>query len=177
MALENYDRWLAALLGQRAQDVRLLTTDRTALQFLLAWSMFESKCFGGFATTNKIGPMSERLINNERFAINPIDDVINHFHDRYQDPDRYRHLMHKQRSPKLERIIGTSRNHLTEVQALFFILFVVYRFRNNMFHGNKRIQTWLGYGPQIDMCTRTMQTMVSHEEERTKSMKAEEGAR
>lgn len=47
---------------------------------------------------------------------------------------------------------------------VFFVAFVVYRYRNNMFHGNKGIHSWLQYGEQIRLCTEAMQAFVSHAE-------------
>ena len=45
---------------------------------------------------------------------------------------------------------------------VFFLTFVVYRFRNNIFHGNKRVDAWLRFQPQIQDCIRVMQIMISH---------------
>jgi len=171
--MRNYDNWLAGLLGQDVADVRALTTNRTALQFLLAWTLFESKCFAGFLKKNMIGHFASRLANVEAFDTNSVREAIAHFHERYQDPDRYRNLMHQQRSPKLEGIFRKSLGDLTEADKLFLLLFVIYRFRNNMFHGNKKIQSWLRYTPQIDYCVCSMQQIISHKEGREETMRME----
>ena len=41
------------------------------------------------------------------------------------------------------------------------LLVVVYRFRNNIFHGNKGVDSWLQYRPQIEKCTNVMQHLIT----------------
>lgn len=57
MAVPHFARWFAELLGQSELEVERLLRDRTAIQFLITWSLFESKCFDGYATSNKITPL------------------------------------------------------------------------------------------------------------------------
>lgn len=44
---------------------------------------------------------------------------------------------------------------------LKLILFVVYRFRNNIFHGNKGVNSWIQYTEQIRHCVQVMKVLIS----------------
>ncbi len=72
--------------------------------------------------------------------------------------------MHKQKFARMERLLQAVPSALEPADRAFFVALVAYRFRNNMFHGNKGVQSWLRYRPQIDLCTRALQAFVSHAE-------------
>ncbi len=168
----RFEQWLATLLAQPETEVRRIVQDPTALHFLITWSLFESKCFAGFVTKIGIEPFAKRL-NDERFDSDLIAPHAAHFHARYQDPDRYRNLMHGQTSNKLDTVIRSPKDQMVAEDLIFLVAFVVYRFRNNMFHGNKRVQSWLGYREQIGLCTDAMQIFISHAEARRPSLTEE----
>jgi hypothetical protein len=52
--VNSFEKWLGGLLGQDPQKAKRLLDDRTAFEFLLTWSLFESKCFGGY-----LAPLSQ----------------------------------------------------------------------------------------------------------------------
>jgi hypothetical protein len=168
----NFEEWLANLLGQRAQDVQRLLKDETALHFLIAWSLFESKCFSGFLKLIGIETYCERLVGKERFDSETVAAQCRHFHDRYQDVNLYRHLMHKQRSPRMDAILKRAFETLTPEDKLFLLAVTIYRYRNNIFHGNKGVDSWLRYRPQIKHCIAGMQAFVDHAERLVPSLNA-----
>ncbi len=171
MALSDYDQWLAELLGQSEVEVRMLLRDETATQFLIAWALFESKCFGGFMRAEMIDDFSKRLIDKESFDGNRITHTAEHFHSRYQNKALYKNLMHGQKSQRMDELLKKSFALLSAEEKVFLVTLTTYRFRNNMFHGNKGVHSWLGFATQIDLCTNAMQAYVTHAEALAPSMK------
>jgi hypothetical protein len=159
----TFEHWLGGLLGQDEGDVHLLLEDRTALHFLIVWSLFESKCFEGFARINRIPAFSEQLVA-ETFDSSRIEAALAHFHMRYQVKERYRQLMHRQHCERMDTLVQRQLESFSEEDRVFFVALVAYRFRNNMFHGNKGVQSWLQYREQIALCTGALERFVSHAE-------------
>ena len=59
---------------------------------------------------------------------------------------------------------------------MYSVVVVVYRFRNNMFHGNKGVASWLRYREQIALCVLAMQEFIAHAEALTPTMEVPEAA-
>ena len=160
----RFDQWLGSLLGQSESEIRRIMSDDTALQFLVAWSLFESKRFPGMnVEIGKLKEYSERLAE-ENFASPTVEDIALSFHERYQDKSRRKNLMHQRTSAEFERALSAPFDALSTADRLFVVCVVVYRYRNNMFHGNKGIASWLVFKPQIRQCTQALQVFVAHEE-------------
>jgi hypothetical protein len=81
--------------------------------------------------------------------------------------------MHKQKDERLSALVKQPFAKLTADEGLYFLVFVIYRYRNNIFHGNKGVQSWLCYREQVQCCIRAMQVMVSHAERISPTMSAE----
>jgi hypothetical protein len=159
----EFETWLAKLLGQSELKIGRLLKDSTAVKFLIAWSLFESKCFDGFVKIARIDEFARRLAS-EAFDSKAIRHVLNHFYDRYQKKDRYRHLMHGQQCSRMDGLLGSQPQTFVQEDEVFFVTLVAYRFRNNMFHGSKGVQSWLQYREQIRLCTSALERFVSHAE-------------
>lgn len=160
----TFENWLAILFDQSEPEVELLLSDKAAVQFLIAWSIFESRCFSGFVNTDKIKSYAKRLIEVENFNVSLISEHTFYFHARYQEKELLNNLMHKDKSTEFEAIRNVDLLKLTPTQAAYFSTFVVYRFRNNIFHGNKGVRSWLDFTNQIRRCTLIMQQLISHAE-------------
>jgi hypothetical protein len=165
----RFDQWLGALLNQNPQETRRLLDNPAAQEFLIAWSLFESKCFDGYVKIDRIESFAQRIIEEGADACSPGDALI-HFHQRYQDNERYRQLMHGQSSPKMEALVGKPIESFQGWERFFFLAVVAYRFRNNMFHGNKGVPSWLNYAKQIQLCTTTIAHCISHAEHKRPSL-------
>ena len=160
----KFDEWLGTLLKQSPHEIRRLLDDSAAQEFLIAWSLFEAKCFDGFVKIDGVESFAKRVV--EQGADSPsLDLALSHFHQRYQDIERYRQLMHGQSSSKMDALIKKELALFQPWERLFFLAIVAYRFRNNMFHGNKGVVSWLHYSEQIRLCTATIGRFVSHAEE------------
>ncbi|UCE48372.1 MAG: hypothetical protein JSW47_22595 [Phycisphaerales bacterium] len=156
-----FDQWFAKYLKQDPVEVKRLLNDKTATRFLIAWSLFESRCFEGFVKVDKFSEFANRVKDNDAFQKEDLLESGRHFHRRYQDKDRYNNLMHKQKNAKLESILSKQFDALSYYELVFMLLFVVYRYRNNIFHGNKGVESWLKYKEQINFCLRVMQSLIS----------------
>lgn len=157
----TFDQWFADYLQQDQIQVERLLRDKTATRFLIAWSLFESRCFGGFVQVNKLSAFAAHVTGTDAFRHEDFLESGKHFHSRYQDERRYKNLMHNQGSKELEDILSTPFDEVTDYQLIFMLLFVVYRFRNNIFHGNKGVESWLRYKEQIVFCLSVMQSLIS----------------
>lgn len=156
----DFDKWFANYLHQDESQIELLLSDKTATRFLIAWSIFESKCFEGFTKINKLSNFARQLSENRHFDSTALHKTVAHFHNRYQDKERYKNLMHDQKLEDLEKIFSKKLNELDTYETTFMLLVVIYRFRNNIFHGNKGVQSWLVYREQIDLCINAMQFFI-----------------
>jgi hypothetical protein len=157
----TFDQWFAAYLKQDRLQIEHLLRDRMATRFLIAWSLFESRCFSGFVRVCNLSDFAKMIIKTEGFRRHELEEAGRHFHDRYQDRRRFKNLMHRQTMKEMEEILTLQFDKLSNYQLVFMLLVVIYRFRNNIFHGNKGVQTWLQYKEQITLCLSTMQTFIS----------------
>lgn len=161
MTPESFDRWFASYLGETEIEVARLLNDKTAVRFLIAWSTFESKCCEGFMKAEKINGYANCASTLSAMDAEGVPSIAEYFHARYQDKDLYRRLNQKQRSDALKRVVDTPFGDLAKADIAFMLLFVVYRFRNNIFHGNKGVYSWLQYREQIGHCITVMQALIT----------------
>lgn len=167
--MQTFSSWLAKVLHEQTRDVNLILRDETALHFLIAWSLFESKCFEGFLKAKYLASFCDTVVA-EGFAPLKIARQLEHFHARYRDRRKLKNLLHDDKTPRdvkaeFERCLSMETSSLSARDRVFTVVFVIYRFRNNMFHGNKRVGSWLGFREQITHCTEAMQAFVSHSEQ------------
>lgn len=166
--MSAFASWLADVLQEGKGDVTRLLKDKTALHFLIAWSLFESKCFSGFLTAKCLRSFADKAVQ-AGFAPRTVVRQLNHFHDRYGDRKKLDNLLSDNKTPTaveedFKCCLAKQVSSLADRDRVFTVLFVIYRFRNNMFHGNKRVESWLQYQAQISLCTEAMQEFVAHAE-------------
>lgn len=171
----RFEQWLGELLSQDQFEVRRLLQNPAALHFLIAWSLFESKCFDGYVKIDKLEAFAARLVA-ESYDSGLIAEAASHFHARYQDKERYRQLMHRQPCKRMDALVQRQLESVRPEDSIFIVALVLYRFRNNMFHGNKGVQSWLQFTKQILLCTDAMQGFVSHAESMRPSLREREVA-
>lgn len=120
--------------------------------FLILWSLFEQNVFKGYCrieTIKKMKELNEKVLEN-------IEEDIKYFFNRYQNKKYYKNLVWNNSNQYFENILNKNYENLSHTEKTHFILFVVFRFRNNIFHGNKGIQSWLKYNEQIEKCVKIM---------------------
>ena len=158
---DSFEKWFSSYLDQDESQVTMLLNDKTAIRFLITWSIFESDCFDGFVKFQQLNIYSKKIVNDKNFKRDRFIEALKYFHGRYQNLQAYNNLMYKQYSPKMEKIIKKDIGALTSSDEIFFLIAVVYRYRNNIFHGNKGVSSWLKFGVQIDFCRNIMQELIS----------------
>lgn len=166
MLNSNFNFWFAEYLECKESDVQQLLNDKTAMHFLIAWSIFESKCFNGYIKAKEIYSYSKNL-TTEKFPPGQLNDWLKYFYERYQDNNLLRNLMYKHKHPDIKPLLKKNINNFSDEEKIFFLTTVVYRYRNNIFHGTKGIDSWLKFKDQINKCTRIMQILISHSKDKS----------
>ena len=167
----SFARWLSTLLNEREIELQRLLADPAAQHFLIAWSLFESKCFDGFLKARAIRGFANRAVQ-EGFRPTQIAEQFLYFHGRYRGKTGAKaleNLLHGDKTPDsvshdFKTCIASASDTLSTEDQTFVVALVVYRYRNNMFHGAKGVQSWLKYTEQIEHCTSAMQAFISHAE-------------
>ena len=160
-AYEVY-RWLAHRLRGERNILRETLKNEKAVQYLLIWPIFEQKCFEGFMQKGKIPDFARKY--QAIYAELNCDGYANYFHSRYQDKKLLRNLLYsgkfEDKFTEFENAISDSYSNLTDQQKLMILLYVSYRYRNNIFHGNKGIESWARYETQIEKCLHFMMSLI-----------------
>jgi hypothetical protein len=175
MESTDFERWLAGIFGQSTEQVSQLLKDPTAVRFLITWSIFETVCFKREMKIDEIRSVAERVVETEEFDVSSIREDAQQFHLRYQNKQLVKNLIHdgkegprrptiKMMNETINPILKLTFDRLNDIQIVVLSNFVVYRFRNNIFHGNKDVTSWLQFKEQIDRCTSIMQRLISHAE-------------
>ena len=142
--------WLATYYGVSSRDIDNILKDEKATSYLLTWSIFEQEIFNGFMETSKIKSIAKKLAKH--YSDLDVEVIARDFHSRYQDANNYRHLIHKKDNSDFKLIIRKAFDDISESEKLELLFFVAYRYRNNIFHGNKKVEAWTKYTKQIGDC-------------------------
>ena len=135
-------------------QVNKLLSTKTATDFLLIWSIFEAKCFKGYCKEDLIKKSNYRF--KDKHLETPFYEKVKEFHVRYQDKTTWKNLYYKKENSYFKDIRNKKYEELDETEKNKFGLYVIFRFRNNIFHGNKKIESWLKYDEQIRNCISMM---------------------
>lgn len=115
MPVDPFDQWFANHLGQDAHQVELLLRDKTAIRFLIAWSLFETSCFDREAKVENFEDFARDLVSTKGFQSGELRDAASHFHERYQEKKLYRNLMHQKEPYRLDSILSKDFESLSAV--------------------------------------------------------------
>lgn len=167
----SFEAWLAKHWGTDESKIKEVLEDDLALQFLISWSLLESKCFEGFAKSEKFSGFAKYMSKSER--ADNLTGSAEHFYKRYQNKVLFGNLMHPKNGKdprsidrKLTKIIDSeSFDSVSFEQKVYLIIWVVFRYRNNIFHGNKNVESWLDYKTEISECIKCMQVFVDEKAE------------
>lgn len=149
--------WLSRYFETGSENIEMLFENTLALEFLIIWSIFETKCFNGFCTTGGI----KSFVEKNNLDCSELQKGISHFHERYQEPIRWKNLIHQDRNAqKINPIKEKMLNLLNDQEKLEFLIYVICRYRNNMFHGNKGVMSWVRYEIEIRFCINSMMEII-----------------
>lgn len=166
----DFPQWLGSFLNQDESEVKQILNKDFSLQFLILWNLFEAKCFDNRLRPEKLICFSKKFENKDFKFI----EKSKYFYDRYQDREKLKNLLYggvkpkknenseKNKSPEeiFQSILKSDYFKIPKNELIFLTLFVVYRYRNNMFHGNKGVSSWLKFEEQIKFCNKIMQEMI-----------------
>jgi hypothetical protein len=130
-------------LQQRAPGVPQLTPDeRQAItDFSILWSLFEARALGNEASSKRLLRLTQGWEENGRLTADMFAPHLVYFRNRYfqngQETQHFGHLNLRgnDRIPLVQSVLGGKSEGLANDTAVVFI--VVFRYRNNLFHGLK----------------------------------------
>lgn len=121
----------------------LSAEERAAIRdFSLLWSLFEGTVLHTRANADRIVEAVSQLRDAGRLQLEPFDAPIGHFRARYFDGqnftpafDQHLHFRNGDNRPLAKAFVSGQTNDEAEIIA--GLLIIVYRLRNNLFHGIK----------------------------------------
>ena len=141
MELETHVRqWLAKHFDTEEEQIEQMLKTELATTYLLIWPIMEQGLFGGFMQKAKIKDVAAKF--EQYYSEIDTKEAAKHFHTRYQDKNHYRNLKHYDEYPSVDETIKKQFDETNCHERLELLLYVVYRYRNNIFHGNKGIESW-----------------------------------
>ena len=146
--------WLAKTLKIDDWLVSETVKNQMATVFLLIWPILETKIFNNDMSHTQIKNISDEL--KEKIDNNNLDAIAKHFYERYQDKNKYERLVSGHPWSKIEGILEKPYHKIYKENKISFMIFVVYRYRNNIFHGIKSIKEWGNFSEEIQLCIKFM---------------------
>jgi hypothetical protein len=132
-----------AWLEQRVPGFAALSyEERTAIQqFALLWSLFEGRTLRSEGSARQIMAVIHDGVSTGRIRIEPYEDCLEYFRNRYYEAGNFTHyyqqlkLRGNDNAPLVRAVLCRDNNDAAD--CISAILIVIYRFRNNLFHGQK----------------------------------------
>ncbi|MPX90430.1 hypothetical protein [Salinivibrio sp. VYel1] len=109
------------------------------MDFALLWSFFESRCLGNKANIPQIRDYAQQLPHTTVNSYE-IDQISSYFRARYTENGEYSYRYHHlrlERSGNPQEVTAMLLGGADHREALIGCLAILYRYRNNLFHGEK----------------------------------------
>lgn len=146
--------WLSKMLKIDPWLVSETVENQMATVFLLIWPILETKIFNSDMKYGQMIKVANQV--SSKISYKSIDDIFLHFHERFQDEDKYRNLTNKHDWDRIEQILRESPDDVSKKRRITFLIYVVYRYRNNIFHGKKSLREWDRFSKEIQLCIKFM---------------------
>jgi hypothetical protein len=143
--------------------VNLPEADRQAIfHFSLLWSLFEAKALETSASANSIVSLVNKWNKDGNLESKAFENDLEYFRQRYfveGEPTHYFEGLHLRKNDRPELIRGVlRRENDNAVDCITALIIVVYRLRNNLFHGVK----WAyGIRGQLDNFTHANEVIMN----------------
>lgn len=148
--------WISEHSGQTTDEIMRIVKNEHLYKFLLAWSVMERVAFSRNCSHSNIRESASLLGNHYKEL--DCEAIFKHFFDRYQDKQKLINLNGNSNRGNLFsdicNILRSNQSEIGDAEKLLLLLYIAYRFRNNIFHGNKEVEDWLMSQTEINMCTR-----------------------
>lgn len=120
----------------------LSAEERDAIDdFSFLWSLFEGKVMGGRCDVPRIRRFVQRLEQEDRLSEIASEQYIDYLRNRYYRDGHvthYFHGLHLERSGNPEEVIDALSNlEALNSHKIVACLIIIFRLRNNLFHGEK----------------------------------------
>ena len=110
--------------------------------FTLLWNLYEALYSNGdYSLREALQDIKDK---KDIFDEHVIEPIFVYYHERYQDTTRLERLSFRHSGAdqvakvKLDNMLQSISGH-SKSDKLYFIMAIVYRYRNNLFHGQKQI--------------------------------------
>lgn len=148
----NDIEWINAHLGtEAALDQEKIDS---ILHFALIWNLFEGRCCDQSASVSNFEKVTERLSNMGQLQINDFDEAFRYFKGRYIQNGNTNQVFDSlffRRNDRKEFVENVLMEDDPKVEdVVLALLIIIYRLRNNLFHGVKELYT---LGKQTDNFT------------------------
>ncbi len=111
------------------------------MQFSLLWSLFEAKALKTRGNANAIRAVAEQWADQGLLVDDSFSPELAYFQNRYYANGAFTNHFARLRLPQgnqldsVKKVLQSDDANLAEIAAA--LLIIVYRFRNNLFHGEK----------------------------------------
>jgi len=157
MLKEKLQKFLADHYKLQDYEVKEFLDHIESFYLLLIWGIFEQKYFPG-KNADIFGSI-KKMENNftDDCYYNDFNNIVLSLHDTFQDNTRWEKLDNEILSKKekfevFTNICNKKKEELSDIEKIRFGLFIVYRYRNNIFHGLKEANNYKLYTKEIGNC-------------------------
>ena len=134
------------------------------MHFSLLWSYFEAEALHANGSSNAIRLWVQDLHDRGKLDPDAFSSAINYLKDRYfkngQFTDHFNNLNLRNNDGRdmIKAVLSGNNPDLVDSVASLFI--IIYRFRNNYFHGSKWVYNLRGQGPNFTMANDSIMTAM-----------------
>lgn len=111
--------------------------------FALIWNLFEDQCMDNFARISEVDAFVENLIIQNNLTI--VDEIYQYMSERYCQNSNYLYsrLLWRHSEQRIESFTESILQNPQSIakERIKAVLYVIFRLRNNLFHGEKDIVT------------------------------------
>ena len=137
----NEIKWLEKYVGKSIEKANL----QNIHNFVFFWSLFESKVCKNSANVNSICDKVDELASKGRLSIVDYNEFYKYFKERYVSSGKVNYKFNSlsfRSNDKKELVKKVLESDECDTGIVIkALLIIVYRLRNNLFHGTKRIET------------------------------------
>lgn len=159
-----YD-WLGNRNEAHSEDVKKRLDIEQIRIFLLLYPIFESDFVETHKHKDKLSGKRkwkyflEKELPNIKIVFKELEPAIKYFHARYnRNPSKYIELIGDRQGERFfrevaDRVVKHSYKETSkEEDKIHFLIYVIYRWRNNLFHGLKKINDFDDYKEGFEYC-------------------------
>lgn len=137
MNIQDEEQWITDLIQVQLNDEIV----KRIKNFTLLWNLYETFGCSRNANLTAISNNIDAIENRDPIDLLPLQVFKDYFSQRYFNPDNSPAVRFTRLEFSSQNIETMVANELTQgglsLNTLKAMLYIVYRFRNNLFHGNK----------------------------------------